>query len=131
MGQVSDCCLMPNVKISATGTSISWREQVAPLMRWWWCQLCTRPTRNVGLPTVLAEWNKSAGWHVAPPLSWFRDNQSLILCSQQNWMYDVHLLYGINLLHNLPFDCDECYGQSMENVALYTGIQLAVAAMEQ
>jgi hypothetical protein len=29
--------------------AISWREQVKCSMRWWWCPLCTRPTRWVGI----------------------------------------------------------------------------------
>jgi len=47
----------------------------------WWCPLCTRPTRLVGLFIVLTHWNNSVRiyllLHYSSTISGFRANQSM------------------------------------------------------
>jgi hypothetical protein len=52
---------------------------------WWWCPLCTRPTKLVGLYSASSPKQQSASRHVAPfgHVIWFRANQSFPLLIMQ------------------------------------------------
>ena len=74
---LSNCWLMPTQQffsyIMARTSYFS--------MRWWWGQLCTRPTSSVGFFIVLAHWNNSLWIDMSAhsdTLSWFWANQFLL-----------------------------------------------------
>jgi len=52
-------------------------------LRWWWCSLCTGPTRLPEIFIMLAHWSNSLQVDMSLQssilhVSWFRANQSLI-----------------------------------------------------
>ena len=61
-------------------------------MRWWWCPLCTRPTRLVGF-LVLAHWNKSPRINMRPTWTHYPDSvrQTVFVLSPKYQFYCLWL----------------------------------------
>ena len=75
--------------------------------RWWWCPLCTRPTRCAGfLKCLLTE--TAVCRLTYSPLSWFRANQSLLLFFNTACL-EVHSVFQIiSILFRSPVHVLNC-----------------------
>ena len=73
---VSEWCLTPTQQFFSMARTSQFS------MRWWWDPLCSRPTPLVGYCILLPHWSNSPRIDMSPhseTLSWFRDNQCLLL----------------------------------------------------